>query len=133
MTSTDSDTSQTTVITAQKSIDSDIIYNNQTPVINSVLSELESQESFEKNCKSAVEKEVLVEPFVISREVLQIEKTAKSPENQRSEANILDTNDVEYADASDVEEEKGEKRDSEADAMTQDEAEKMLSTKLVHT
>lgn len=136
VTSTDSDASQVTVIPAQKSIDSDVMYHIQPPVVNSVLSELESQESFEKNCQHFINKErenseadnLRPEPFIICREVLQTEKIARTPENQRSEANILDANDVEFADSSDTEPEKV-KLVSEADAMTPDEAENLLSTK----
>ncbi|CAG9761749.1 unnamed protein product [Ceutorhynchus assimilis] len=122
VTSTDSDASQVTVIPAQKS---DIMYQNQTPVINSVLSELES---FEASSEYFLNKErensdSRPEPFIICREVLQTEKLASTPENRRSEANILDSNDVEFADASDTEE--------KLDSMTPDEAENLLSAKIL--
>uniref|UniRef100_A0AAR5P3K6 Neurabin-1 n=1 Tax=Dendroctonus ponderosae TaxID=77166 RepID=A0AAR5P3K6_DENPD len=129
VTSTDSDVSQVTVIPAQQSIDSDVIYHNQPPVVNSVLSELESQESFEKNCQTFLNKEredsdnLRPEPFIISREVLQTEKAARSPEIQRSEAIILDSNDLEFADE--------QAKSSEADAMTPDEADNLLSSKIL--
>lgn len=127
VTSTDSDVSQVTVVPAQQSIDSDVIYHNQPPVVNSVLSELESQESFEKNCQTFLSKERedsdigRPEPFIISREILQTEKAARSPEIQRSEAIILDSNDLEFADE--------QAKSAEADAMTPDEAENLLSSK----
>ncbi|XP_050311669.1 neurabin-1 isoform X2 [Anthonomus grandis grandis] len=124
VTSTDSsDVSQVTVV--QKSVDSDVMYHQNSPVVNSVLSELESQESFEKNCRR--EPEVPPEPFIISREALQSEKLAKSPENRRSEANILDANDLEFSGDCEVE----KKAVSELDSMTPDEAENLLSTKIL--
>ncbi|XP_030765618.1 uncharacterized protein LOC115889701 isoform X2 [Sitophilus oryzae] len=136
VTSTDSDASQVTVIPAQHSIDSDIMYNSQAPILNSVLSELESQESFDNSCQKFLKNErecesrsVRPEPFIISREVLQNDKHVKTPENQRSEANILDANDVEYADASDIELEQPTKTEKVIDVMTPDEAENLLSAK----
>lgn len=60
-TSTDSEVSQVTVI-PQHSIDSDVMYNNQTNVItNSVLAELESRESVEKSCSDFLRNERIVE------------------------------------------------------------------------
>lgn len=60
-TSTDSEVSQVTII-PQHSIDSDIIYNNQTNVItNSVLAELESRDSVEKSCSEFLRNERIVE------------------------------------------------------------------------
>ncbi|XP_049819529.1 uncharacterized protein LOC109595347 isoform X2 [Aethina tumida] len=137
-TSTDSDTSQVTVV-PQKSIDSDVMYHNQTSAIrNTVVSDLESQESYERNCQNFLQKERAAseatdsaksEPFIIAREVLQTaDKGVKAHDIQRSEANILDLNDVEYADASDNEQE-CEKPATEAEAMTPDEAENLLSSK----
>ncbi|XP_030765622.1 neurabin-1 isoform X6 [Sitophilus oryzae] len=138
VTSTDSDASQVTVIPAQHSIDSDIMYNSQAPILNSVLSELESQESFDNSCQKFLKNErecesrsVRPEPFIISREVLQNDKHVKTPENQRSEANILDANDVEYADASDIELEQPTKTEKVIDVMTPDEAENLLSAKIL--
>ncbi|XP_076264933.1 protein phosphatase 1 regulatory subunit spinophilin isoform X17 [Rhynchophorus ferrugineus] len=129
ITSTDSDVSQVTIVPAQQSIDSDIMYNNQAPILNSVLTELESQESFE-NCQRREINDILrPEPFIISREALQNDKYVKPPENQHSEANILDANDVEYADASDTELERTSKEKDQADVMTPDEAENLLSQK----
>lgn len=155
-TSTDSSASQVTVIPQQKSIDSDIMYNNPPDVItNSVLAELESQESYEKHCKEALQREEdrlscddsttdltdsaidlrnsheKSEPFLMTRESLHIGgKTTLPTDVQKSEANILDLNDVEYADASDNEQD-NKIRNSvpEADAMTPAEAENLLSTK----
>ncbi|XP_076264918.1 protein phosphatase 1 regulatory subunit spinophilin isoform X4 [Rhynchophorus ferrugineus] len=131
ITSTDSDVSQVTIVPAQQSIDSDIMYNNQAPILNSVLTELESQESFE-NCQRREINDILrPEPFIISREALQNDKYVKPPENQHSEANILDANDVEYADASDTELERTSKEKDQADVMTPDEAENLLSQKIL--
>ncbi|XP_066255923.1 uncharacterized protein Spn isoform X3 [Euwallacea similis] len=142
VTSTDSDVShmsQVTVVPAQKSVDSDVMYNAELPSTNSVLSQLESQESFERNCQQFINKEresserdsVRPEPFLISREVLQShDKPAKSPDGQRFEAKILDSNDVEFADLSVAESEKSAvKQEGETDAMTPEEAENLLSTK----
>lgn len=162
VTSTDSEVSQVTVI-AQKSIDSDVMYNSPSNVVsNVVLSELESQESFDRrelppipqsanntnyinSSSTIVNKSDLVDscnrksdPFILKREVLQMtEKTSsavRTPETQKSEANILDLNDVEYADASDNEEDNvvimcDKSSDHEAESMTPDEAENLLSTK----
>ncbi|XP_060519961.1 uncharacterized protein LOC132698107 isoform X4 [Cylas formicarius] len=120
--STDSDASQVTVV-PQKSQDSD----GSAAITNSVLSELESRESF------TLEGARRSEPFIINLEVLQTEKIARTPENQRSEANILDANDVEYADVSDNDQERSatDKNAAEADAMTPDEAENLLSSKIL--
>ncbi|CAH0546934.1 unnamed protein product [Brassicogethes aeneus] len=141
-TSTDSEASQVTVV-PQKSFDSDVMYHNLPASNSSVVSGLESQESYEKNCPSFLEKErehsekssdsvdnVKSEPFIMVREVLQTsDRNVKTPEIQRSEANILDLNDVEYADASDNDDSVGDKNIPEADTMTPDEAENLLSTK----
>lgn len=146
--STDSATSQVTVI-PQKSVDSDIMYNNAPSVItNSVLAELESQESYERHCKEAFCREKNVdeadsevelrndgdksEPFLMTRESLQSSNKVTSPAvRQKSEANILDLNDVEYADASDSEQDNNRlgNKVPEADAMTPAEAENLLSSK----
>ncbi|XP_018577638.2 inaD-like protein, partial [Anoplophora glabripennis] len=144
VTSTDSDISQVTVI-PQKSIDSDIMYHNHTNVItNSVLAELESQDSYEKNCQNCLKKDDKIshensdvhearksEPFIMTREVLQSsDGSARSTDFQKSEANILDLNDVEYVDASDNDQDSVcIKKVPEADAMTPDEAENLLSSK----
>lgn len=119
ITSTDSDASQVTVIPAQRSVDSDVMYNVQSQSgTHPNLSELDSQEFIDTEKEGP-------EPFLISREVLPVEeKLAKSPENRRSEANILDSNDVEFADASDTEEKVGD-----TEVMTPDEAENLLSSK----
>lgn len=139
-TSTDSSASQVTVI-PQKSVDSDIMYNTTNVITNSVLAELESQESFEKNEEflqkerdfnetvSAVSEKS--EPFLMIRESLKSsDRNTISAEARKAEANILDLNDVEYADASDNEQEIGScKKVVEADAMTPMEAENLLSSK----
>lgn len=170
VTSTDSDVSQVTVI-PQRSFDSDVMYHDQSKSIKqTVLSELESQDSFEKSCQkdivvstscsssssrlSAIKSSSSAsansgsissastadarksEPFLIAREILQTTTTtvasARTQNFQKSEANILDLNDVEYADASDNEQNSclGDKKVvPEADAMTPDEAEHLLSNK----
>lgn len=122
ITSTDSDASQVTVIATQRSVDSDVMYHVQPePGTHPNLSELDSQEFIDTERQNSDRPE----PFLISREVLPAEdKLAKSPENRRSEANILDSNDVEFADASDTEEKTGD-----TEAMTPDEAENLLSSK----
>lgn len=151
VTSTDSDASQVTVI-PQKSIDSDIMYHSHSNVItNSVLAELESQDSYEKNCQSHLQKEEQIdkktvsqedsdihetrksEPFIMTREALQSsDGSARPTDFQKSEANILDLNDVEYVDASDNDQDSVcIKKVPEADAMTPDEAENLLSSKWV--
>lgn len=159
-TSTDSAASQVTVI-PQKSIDSDIMYNNPPDIItNSVLAELESQESFERNCKEALRREKKIEetpssknteesttdltdsaidleniheksePFLMIRESLQSStKATLLTDVAKSEANILDLNDVEYADADASDSEQNNSKVNEADAMTPAEAENLLSSK----
>lgn len=123
-TSTDSAASQVTVI-PQKSVDSDIMYNTTNVITNSVLAELESQESFEK---SDVPSQTVSEPFLMIRESLKnSDSRTVSGDGLKAEANILDLNDVEYADASDNEQ--GSKKVAEADAMTPAEAENLLSAK----
>lgn len=142
-TSTDSSASQVTVI-PQKSVDSDIMYNATNVITNSVLAELESQESIEKN-EEFLQKErnyegvagglqavnERSEPFLMIRESLKnSDKSTIAAEGPKAEANILDLNDVEYADASDNEQEIGScKKVVEADAMTPTEAENLLSSK----
>ncbi|XP_045463648.1 uncharacterized protein LOC123673221 isoform X2 [Harmonia axyridis] len=124
-TSTDSDTSQVTVIPQQKSIDSDVMYN--TTINNSaVVTSLDSHE--EENCDK-IPSPMKSEPFIMVREALHDDERGgtKTPELQKSEANILDLNDVEYADASDNDDSFGEKK-TEPDAMTPAEAENLLSS-----
>lgn len=145
VTSTDSDVSQVTVI-PQRSFDSDVMYHDQSKSMKqTVLSELESQDSFEKSCQKDIDSNRLSaikssnsvadgrksEPFLMTREILQTSTvSARTQEFQKSEANILDLNDVEYADASDNEQNSlGDKKVPEADAMTPDEAEHLLSNK----
>lgn len=147
VTSTDSDVSQVTVI-PQRSFDSDVMYHNQSKNLKqTVLSDFESQDSFEKSCQkepdfnklSSVNSSNSVvdgkksEPFLMTLEILQTSNGgARSHDFQKSEANILDLNDVEYADASDSEQNSlGDKKVPEADAMTPDEAEHLLSNKYV--
>lgn len=138
-TSTDSSASQVTVI-PQKSVDSDIMYNATNIITNSVLAELESQESIEKNeeflqkernCEGVQAVNDKSEPFLMIRESLKSsDRSTVSAEAGKAEANILDLNDVEYADASDNEQESGgSKKMVEADAMTPTEAENLLSSK----
>lgn len=139
-TSTDSDASQITVV-QQKSIDSDIIYNNPpTFIMNSVLSQIESQESYEQVCR---ENESDISDKVIDKSLTS--EYAKSRTNGEvncenvsnilpceslSEASILDLHDVEYADASDNEEViDTRKKPDVADAMTPAEAENLLSSR----
>lgn len=145
VTSTDSDVSQVTVI-PQKSFDSDVMYHDHSRSIKqTVLSQLESQDSFEKSCQKEIDSNRLSanksnnsvadarksEPFLMTRAVLQTNTgSARTQEFQKSEANILDLNDVEYVDGSDNEQNSlGEKKVPEADAMTPDEAEHLLSNK----
>lgn len=138
-TSTDSSASQVTVI-PQKSVDSDIMYNATNIITNSVLAELETQESIEKNeeflqkernCEGVQAVNDKSEPFLMIRESLKgSDRSTVSAEARKAEANILDLNDVEYADASDNEQESGgSKKMVEADAMTPTEAENLLSSK----
>lgn len=203
-------------VVQQKSIDSDVMYHLQPPAVitNSVLAELESQESFNKDStneflqnerqfengnrqavqsvmeplfihtsgnksaplpdpssavkskeseqlllskyersvnesessvndsvqtsSSSVESGVKLEsePFLVSRTALPIdgELNTSHTESPKSEASILDLQDVEYADASD-EECKKETRNisaAEAEAMTAAEAENLLSSRYVY-
>ncbi|XP_044767084.1 uncharacterized protein LOC123322992 isoform X2 [Coccinella septempunctata] len=127
-TSTDSDTSQVTVIPQQKSIDSDVMYN--TTINNStIVTSLDSHE--EENCDE-MNSNIKSEPFIMVREALHDDERGgtRTPELQKSEANILDLNDVEYVDASDNEDSFGEKK-TEPDAMTPQEAENLLSTQIL--
>lgn len=75
------------------------------------------------------------EPFLVSRTALPSEhilNTSSHTESPKSEASILDLQDVEYADASDEEETPKEiNKSSEAEAMTQAEAENLLSSRFV--
>lgn len=120
-----------------KSIDSDIMYNTAPYITNSVLAQLESQESYEKACQQDRE---------ISALDLSKSESVRSPgvgqedsavvcsyRDSASEASILDLNDVEYADASDGEtsaiDVRGSVGEDVADAMTPAEQEKLLSTR----
>lgn len=205
---------QDTGMVQQKSIDSDVMYHTSSVITNSVLAELESQESQESYCKEksreflrnekkyenenksileplyihtssnknivhdqsyvsskVKESEQLLlskydknisdsdssvhklsenktlannssessnkivesEPFLVSRTALTSEPVLNSShhtESPKSEASILDLQDVEYADASDDEERVDvEKSNIEAEAMTQAEAENLLSSR----
>lgn len=191
------------MVQQQKSIDSDVMYHASSVITNSVLAELESQESQESYCKeksreflrnerkyetenksileplyihtknadssfatktkeneqgllskyenesdsSAKPSENKVnnnkecagkvgesEPFLVSRTALTSEHVTNSShhaESPKSEASILDLQDVEYADASDEDEQTKEvnKSSIEAEAMTQAEAENLLSSR----
>lgn len=145
VTSTDSDVSQVTVI-PQRSFDSDVMYHDQSKTVKeTVLTELENPDCIEKSCQKDVDSNRLSaiksnstvvdgkksEPFLIAREVLQSSNgSARTQDFQKSEANILDLNDVEFADVSDNEHiSLGDKKVPEADAMTPDEAEHLLSNK----
>ncbi|KAK9891508.1 hypothetical protein WA026_014744 [Henosepilachna vigintioctopunctata] len=127
VTSTDSDTSQVTVIPQNKSIDSDVMYNT-TVSTNSAIASLDLRD--EDDCDKA-SVGVKSEPFILIREALHDDERGgtRTPDLQKCEANILDLNDVEYADASDNDDSLGEKKAAEPDAMTPDEAENLLSTK----
>lgn len=165
-------------VVQQKSIDSDVMYHMQQPIItNSVLAELEDAD--ERRQQSVMEplyiqttsnksdnvnddgSELLLlsklqapkiesEPFIVSRTVLLSSSGgdhsnssvhAATAESPKSEASILDLQDVEYADASDDEEEEmhanveikpnihNNKSATEAEAMTPAEAENLLSTR----
>ncbi|XP_057658198.1 uncharacterized protein LOC130895088 isoform X2 [Diorhabda carinulata] len=136
-TSTDSDASQVTVI-PQRSIDSDVMYHDQSKTATqSVLTQLDSQDSFDsKPVRLSWDESVSVdtkksEPFLLVREVLPPcdRTTVRTQIVQKAEANILDLNDVEYADASDQENSIGEENVPEPDAMTLDEADNLLSSK----
>lgn len=136
VTSTDSEVSQVTVI-PQRSIDSDLMYHNQSQSANqAVLTQLDS---FENKSDSDSGTSKRSEPFIINREVLQTcERAVRSPEIRKAEANILDLNDVEYADASDGEEEidvcnvvEKVRMVADPDDMTPDEAENLLSAKIL--
>lgn len=146
--STDSD-SQATVV-QQKSIDSDIMYNSP-PLIPSALSELEGRESYERACHEFIQHERSAEtksrpdvvPCFSPKELNSPTKSIGSDRDSRSEANILDLNDVEYADASDDEEVDDDDVDDAGvfdpqvmketvpEAMTPAEAENLLSSKII--
>lgn len=119
---------QVTVIPQQKSTDSDVMYNttiNNTTIVTSI-------DSHEEESCDKIAAHVKTEPFIIVREALHDDERGgtRTPELQKSEANILDLNDVEFADASDNDDSFGEKK-PEPDAMTPAEAENLLSTQLV--
>lgn len=119
-----------------KSIDSDIMYNTAPYITNSVLAQLESQESYEKACQ---DKEISVLDLSKSESVRspgvgqEDSAVVCSYRDSASEASILDLNDVEYADASDGEtsaiDVRGSVGEDVADAMTPAEQEKLLSTR----
>lgn len=126
-------------------MDSDVMYHDRSKTVaNQVLTELdccqmEDNLSADKTDNSSILVEnIRSEPFVVNREVLQCvpERSVRTPDFQKSEANILDLNDVDYADASDNEQECTSTSSKktivpEADAMTPDEAELLLSSKWV--
>ncbi|KAF5288291.1 hypothetical protein FQA39_LY04059 [Lamprigera yunnana] len=146
--STDSEVSQITVV-QQKSVDSDIMYHNGTNLVtHSKLSELESQESYEKACQDFLEHEVeyansniehvnnrdLMIKTDLSENRLSNNHTSNFHQEIKSEASILDLNDVEYADASDEDEVEPVYTDIKevlAETMTPDEAEHLLSSKIM--
>nr|CAI5844986.1 unnamed protein product [Callosobruchus analis] len=134
--STDSETSQVSQITVipQNSVDSDVMYHdNSQHITNSVLADLESQEGQEGlDQDDSVDSSASVrsEPFIVNKEILQDFCPARhNSEVQKAEANILDLNDVEYADASDTDPEVSMKKSNETEVMTPDEAELLLSNK----
>lgn len=155
-TSTDSEASQVTVV-QNKSVDSDIMYNNPSGYItNSVLAQLESQESYEKVCQGFLQHERASESVLATDKcdrnigdsnVIEVGNALSSPSamvqednvvvnslrDLTLEASILDLNDVEFADASDGENSIIDSRhmEDEADAMTLAEQEKLLSTRQV--
>lgn len=112
------------------------MYNTATYVTNSVLAQLESQESYEKVCQ---EKDSFVPDDSKSESVRspgvgqEDSAVVCSYRDSASEASILDLNDVEYADASDGENSAIDVREVSgedvADAMTPAEQEKLLSTR----
>nr|XP_023016595.1 uncharacterized protein LOC111505922 isoform X2 [Leptinotarsa decemlineata] len=136
ITSTDSDVSQVTVIP-------------QRPKTNSVLADLDRESSCENPCqnepdlmssdrlsaeKSDSSDSKKSEPFIMVREVIQMsDRGARTQVVQKAEANLLDLNDVEYADAGSDHDQDGSVVEEEkvpvADAMTPDEAENLLSNK----
>ncbi|KAG5890937.1 hypothetical protein JTB14_019875 [Gonioctena quinquepunctata] len=142
ITSTDSDVSQVTVIPQRSGSD-----DQSKAITNSVLAELDSESSCEKSCQNepvlmnsdrlSTEKSDNVdskksEPFIMVRECIQMsDKSARTQVVQKAEANLLDLNDVEYADASDTDQDASvvEEKVPETDAMTPDEAENLLSSK----
>ncbi|KAK5642531.1 hypothetical protein RI129_008698 [Pyrocoelia pectoralis] len=149
--STDSDVSQVTVI-QQKSIDSDVMYHNiPNSLSNSNLSKLESQESYEKACQEFLQHEIEfaskdIETVNNDLNVNNCKTDLELSENRlssnlilnlhqeiKSEASILDLNDVEFADASDDEVEPvySDIKEFVAETMTPDEAENLLSSKIL--
>ncbi|CAG9854132.1 unnamed protein product [Phyllotreta striolata] len=131
--STDSEVSQVTVV-PQRSIDSDVMYHDQSRHgAPAVLAQLDS---FEADADDGEASAMKSEPFLIVRDVLQTDdRPVRTPEIRKAEANILDLNDVEYADASDGDDEVVGRLETskarEPDAMTPDEAENLLSVKIL--
>ncbi|XP_031347575.1 uncharacterized protein LOC116173971 isoform X2 [Photinus pyralis] len=146
--STDSDVSQVTVI-QQKSIDSDVMYHNVTKSLsNSTLAKLESQESYERACREFLRRERDFASETVNTTDLNVNCKTDSELSEsrlgsnlilnlqqeiKSEASILDLNDVEFADASDEEIEPvySDIKELVADTMTPDEAENLLSSKIL--
>ncbi|KAK4877137.1 hypothetical protein RN001_009643 [Aquatica leii] len=147
--STDSEVSQVTVI-QQKSVDSDVMYHNAPNcTTGSNLSPLESQDSYEKACQDFIEHEIefantnieavnkgdlkrnYKTDLDLSEHRISNNHFLNSHHETKSEASILDLNDVEYADASDDELEPvySDIKDIVAETMTPDEAENLLSSK----
>nr|CAH7758308.1 unnamed protein product [Callosobruchus chinensis] len=136
--STDSETSQVSQITVipQNSVDSDVMYHdNSQHITNSVLADLESQEGqdgLDQDDSVGSSASVRSEPFIVNKEILQDFCPARhNSEVQKAEANILDLNDVEFADASDTDQEISMKKNNETEVMTPDEAELLLSNKIM--
>ncbi|CAH2004152.1 unnamed protein product [Acanthoscelides obtectus] len=134
--STDSETSQVSQVTVipQDSVDSDVMYHDKSQhITNSVLADLESQEAqdaLDQDDSVDSSASVRSEPFIVNKEILQdFCPSRHNSEVQKAEANILDLNDVEYADASDTDQESGVRKSNETDVMTPDEAELLLSSK----
>lgn len=129
-TSTDSENSQATVIPQQKSVDSDTLYSTEvsTPVSNADLNEDCNVEIKDCDTSGSIVKS---EPFILTREVLQNSHSSTATAELPAEANILDLNDVEYADASDNDNSFSDKCVPEPEAMTPTEADNLLSQNIL--
>lgn len=127
----------------QRSIDSDVLYHATAPT-DSIPSEIEQTKVAVKSesASDIVNSESSVtgdsgrctmnesEPFLVLRSHINEHEGTARTESPKSEASLLDLQDVEYADASDEEAVPvNVSKVSEAEAMTQAEAENLLSSR----
>lgn len=118
--------------TSNKSSVQDQSFINKKSDSDLLLSKYDKNVQESDKCETS---KVESEPFLVSRTVLPSENLLNltHTESPKSEASILDLQDVEYADASDEEDlnKVNNKSTAEAETMTQAEAENLLSSRYV--